>query len=192
MDTYSYKQPLGVCAGICPFNFPAMIPLWMFPLAAACGPCVYLSSIHTCFGAILGGVLRLSTYATCPVVPTPNQRTTIHHQPPNPKKTGNTFVLKPSERDPGAALLLAEMAKEAGLPDGVLNLVHGGVPTVDFLCDAPEVKVSGCGEWVVHIRRHARPHTRSHTHTHLQTPNPYHHIYTLTHTHTHTHTHIYI
>lgn len=53
-------------------------------------------------------------------------------------------MLKPSERDPGAALLLAAMAKEAGLPDGVLNIVHGGIPTVDFLSDAPEIKV-GCG-----------------------------------------------
>lgn len=89
VDTYSYREPLGVCAGICPFNFPAMIPLWMFPLAVS---------------------------------------------------VGNTFVMKPSEKDPGAAMLLADMAKEAGLPDGVLNIIHGGREAVDFLCDAPDIK----------------------------------------------------
>jgi len=89
MDIYSYRQPLGVTAGICPFNFPAMVPLWMFPLAVT---------------------------------------------------AGNTMVLKPSEKDPTAAVMLAELAKEAGLPDGVLNIVHGGKKTVDFLCDAPEIK----------------------------------------------------
>ena len=89
MDTYTIREPLGVVAGIAPFNFPAMIPLWMFPLATACG---------------------------------------------------NTVVLKPSERDPGATMLLAEMAQEAGLPKGVLNIVHGGVPTVNFMCDDPHVK----------------------------------------------------
>lgn len=76
VDTYSFRQPLGVAAGICPFNFPAMIPLWMFPMAIACG---------------------------------------------------NTYVLKPSERTPGAAMLLAKLTKEAGLPNGVLNIVHGQV-----------------------------------------------------------------
>ncbi|MBN9114324.1 MAG: aldehyde dehydrogenase family protein, partial [Pandoraea sp.] len=70
VDTYSIHQPVGVCAGITPFNFPAMVPLWMFPMAVACG---------------------------------------------------NTFVLKPSEKVPSAALLLARLAKDAGLPDGVLN-----------------------------------------------------------------------
>jgi len=89
IDTYSYRQPLGVCAGICPFNFPAMIPLWMFPLAIT---------------------------------------------------TGNTYVLKPSERDPGASMILAKLAKEAGVPDGVLNVIHGSKDTVNFLCDAPAVR----------------------------------------------------
>jgi len=89
IDTYSYRQPLGVCAGITPFNFPAMIPLWMFPLAIACG---------------------------------------------------NTYVLKPSERDPGASQLLAKLAKEAGVPDGVLNIIHGAKDTVNFICDAPEIR----------------------------------------------------
>ena len=89
VDTYSYRQPLGVCAGICPFNFPAMIPLWMWPLAVACG---------------------------------------------------NTFVLKPSERTPSTAVILARLAQEAGLPAGVLNLVHGQVDTVNFLCDAPDIR----------------------------------------------------
>ena len=90
LDTVSYRQPLGVCAGVCPFNFPAMIPLWMFPLAVTCG---------------------------------------------------NSFVLKPSERTPGASLLLAQLAAEAGLPPNVLQVVHGGVGTVQQLCQAaPEVK----------------------------------------------------
>ncbi|CAI5711815.1 unnamed protein product [Peronospora effusa] len=89
LDTYSYKQPLGVCAGICPFNFPAMIPLWMFPTGTV---------------------------------------------------TGNTYVLKPSEKDPGATMILARLAQEAGLPDGVLNIIHGAHDTVNFICDAPEIK----------------------------------------------------
>jgi len=89
IDTYSYRQPLGVCAGITPFNFPAMIPLWMFPLAIA---------------------------------------------------TGNTFILKPSERDPGASMLLARLAQEAGIPDGVINVIHGARDAVNFICDAPEIR----------------------------------------------------
>ncbi|HEY3885145.1 MAG TPA: aldehyde dehydrogenase family protein, partial [Vicinamibacterales bacterium] len=74
VDAYSRLQPLGVCAGITPFNFPAMVPLWMFPIALACG---------------------------------------------------NTFVLKPSEKDPSASVRMAELLKDAGLPDGVFNVVHG-------------------------------------------------------------------
>ncbi|CAM6102611.1 unnamed protein product [Calypogeia fissa] len=89
IDTYSIRQPLGVCAGICPFNFPAMIPLWMFPMAVS---------------------------------------------------TGNTFILKPSEKDPGAAMLLAELAAEAGLPPGVLNIVHGTHEVVNMICDHPDIK----------------------------------------------------
>jgi len=89
VDTYSYRQPLGVCAGITPFNFPAMIPLWMFPIAIACG---------------------------------------------------NTFVLKPSERDPGASMIIARLVKEAGIPDGVVNVIHGARDAVNFICDAPEIK----------------------------------------------------
>jgi malonate-semialdehyde dehydrogenase (acetylating)/methylmalonate-semialdehyde dehydrogenase len=89
LDTYTYRQPLGVTAGICPFNFPAMIPLWMFPVAAV---------------------------------------------------TGNTMVLKPSERDPGAAMILAKLAQEAGIPDGVVQIVHGGVDTVNFICDEPAIR----------------------------------------------------
>jgi len=89
IDTYSYRQPLGVCAGITPFNFPAMIPLWMFPLAITCG---------------------------------------------------NTYVLKPSERVPGASMLLVKLAQEAGVPDGVLNVIHGSRDAVNFICDAPEIR----------------------------------------------------
>uniref|UniRef100_A0A0G4HJB8 methylmalonate-semialdehyde dehydrogenase (CoA acylating) n=1 Tax=Chromera velia CCMP2878 TaxID=1169474 RepID=A0A0G4HJB8_9ALVE len=89
VDTYSYRQPLGVCAGIAPFNFPAMVPLWMFPVAVT---------------------------------------------------AGNTYLLKPSERVPLCAMKTLEWAKEAGLPDGVVNVVHGGKETVDFLCTDPRVK----------------------------------------------------
>jgi malonate-semialdehyde dehydrogenase (acetylating)/methylmalonate-semialdehyde dehydrogenase len=88
VDTYSLRQPVGVCAGITPFNFPAMVPLWMFPIAIACG---------------------------------------------------NTFVLKPSERDPSASLILARLFAEAGLPNGVLNVVHGDAEAVDALLDHPGV-----------------------------------------------------
>ncbi|KAJ2986572.1 hypothetical protein NUW58_g4962 [Xylaria curta] len=89
METRTYREPLGVVAAICPFNFPAMIPLWCIPIATV---------------------------------------------------TGNTLILKPSERDPGAAMILVELAKKAGFPDGVINVVHGAHRTVDFLLDAPDVK----------------------------------------------------
>ncbi|HLW23871.1 MAG TPA: CoA-acylating methylmalonate-semialdehyde dehydrogenase [Steroidobacteraceae bacterium] len=88
VDTYTIRQPIGVCVGITPFNFPAMIPLWMFPMAIVCG---------------------------------------------------NTFVLKPSEQDPITPMLLAELALEAGIPPGVLNIVHGGKRAVDALCTHPDV-----------------------------------------------------
>jgi malonate-semialdehyde dehydrogenase (acetylating)/methylmalonate-semialdehyde dehydrogenase len=88
VDTYSIRQPIGVCAGITPFNFPAMIPLWMFPMAIVCG---------------------------------------------------NTFVLKPSEQDPLTPMLLAELALEAGIPPGVLNIVHGGKRAVDAICTHPDI-----------------------------------------------------
>ncbi len=88
VDTYTLRQPIGVCVGITPFNFPAMIPLWMFPMAIACG---------------------------------------------------NTFVLKPSERDPMSTMELVRLALEAGVPAGVLNVVHGGKSVVDALCTHPDV-----------------------------------------------------
>jgi malonate-semialdehyde dehydrogenase (acetylating) / methylmalonate-semialdehyde dehydrogenase len=88
VDSYSMRQPLGVVAGITPFNFPAMVPMWMFPIALACG---------------------------------------------------NTFVLKPSERDPSSSNLLAEMLKEAGLPDGVFNVVHGDKQAVDAILNHPGI-----------------------------------------------------
>ena len=89
VDTHSLRQPLGVCAGITPFNFPAMVPLWMYPLAIVCGNC---------------------------------------------------FILKPSERDPTSTLFIAELLHQAGLPKGVLNVVHGDKQAVDALIAAPEVK----------------------------------------------------
>ncbi|HEX3395164.1 MAG TPA: CoA-acylating methylmalonate-semialdehyde dehydrogenase [Steroidobacteraceae bacterium] len=88
VDTYTLRQPIGVCAGITPFNFPAMIPLWMFPMAIVCG---------------------------------------------------NTFVLKPSEQDPLTPMLLAELALEAGVPPGVLNIIHGGKRVVDGICTHPDI-----------------------------------------------------
>ena len=89
VDMYTVQQSIGVCAGITPFNFPAMIPLWMFPMAIA---------------------------------------------------TGNTFILKPSEQNPIVTMRLVELALEAGIPKGVLNVVHGGKDTVDALCDHPDIK----------------------------------------------------
>ena len=89
VDVYTIRQPIGVCVGITPFNFPAMIPLWMFPMAIVCG---------------------------------------------------NTFVLKPSEQDPMTAMLLAELAMEAGVPPGVLNIVHGGRAAVEALCTHADVR----------------------------------------------------
>jgi len=89
VDVFSFREPLGVCSGITPFNFPAMVPMWMFPVAIACG---------------------------------------------------NTFVLKPSERDPSASMLLASLWAEAELPDGVFNVVHGDKEAVDALLDHADVQ----------------------------------------------------
>src|ERR671936_594646 len=86
IDVYSIRQPLGVVAGITPFNFPAMVPMWMFAPAIACG---------------------------------------------------NTFVLKPSEKDPSASLLMAKLLQEAGVPDGVFNVVHGDKVAVDAVLEHP-------------------------------------------------------
>jgi malonate-semialdehyde dehydrogenase (acetylating)/methylmalonate-semialdehyde dehydrogenase len=88
VDVFSFREPLGVVAGITPFNFPIMVPMWMHPVAIA---------------------------------------------------TGNTFVLKPSERDPSVSMLVAELWAEAGLPDGVFNVVHGDKESVDALLDHPDV-----------------------------------------------------
>ncbi|HEX2567717.1 MAG TPA: CoA-acylating methylmalonate-semialdehyde dehydrogenase [Burkholderiales bacterium] len=88
VDTHTVRQPVGVCAGITPFNFPVMVPLWMFPVAIACG---------------------------------------------------NTFVLKPSEKVPSASVRMAELFKEAGLPDGVLNVVHGDKAAVDAILEHPDI-----------------------------------------------------
>ncbi|AHG76804.1 methylmalonate-semialdehyde dehydrogenase (CoA acylating) [Mannheimia varigena] len=89
IDIHSIQQPLGVVAGITPFNFPAMVPMWMFPVALACG---------------------------------------------------NTFVLKPSEKDPSVSIRLAELLKEAGLPDGVFNVVQGDKEAVDILLTDPRIQ----------------------------------------------------
>ncbi|KAJ1396541.1 Methylmalonate-semialdehyde dehydrogenase [Sesbania bispinosa] len=106
IDTFSIREPLGVCAGICPFNFPVMIPLWMFPIAVTCG---------------------------------------------------NTFILKPSEKDPGASIMLAELAMEAGLPEGVLNIVHGTHDVVNAICDHEDIKaISFVGSNVAGMHIYAR------------------------------------
>jgi malonate-semialdehyde dehydrogenase (acetylating)/methylmalonate-semialdehyde dehydrogenase len=89
IDVYSIRQPIGVCAGITPFNFPAMVPMWMWAPALACG---------------------------------------------------NTFVLKPSEKDPSASLYVAELLKEAGVPDGVFNVVHGDKVAVDAILEHPDIR----------------------------------------------------
>lgn len=89
VDSYSDRQPLGVVAGITPFNFPAMVPLWMYPVAVACG---------------------------------------------------NAFILKPSERDPSAPMLVCDLFRQAGFPDGVLNVVHGDKEVVDAILDHPDIK----------------------------------------------------
>ncbi|SPO00844.1 probable methylmalonate-semialdehyde dehydrogenase (acylating) [Cephalotrichum gorgonifer] len=89
METRSYREPLGVVAAICPFNFPAMIPLWCIPIATV---------------------------------------------------TGNTLILKPSERDPGAAMILAELVRDAGFPPGVVNVIHGAHRAVNFILDEPAIK----------------------------------------------------
>jgi malonate-semialdehyde dehydrogenase (acetylating)/methylmalonate-semialdehyde dehydrogenase len=89
VDSHSLRQPLGVVAGITPFNFPVMVPMWMFPVAIACG---------------------------------------------------NAFILKPSERDPSASVLLAELFREAGLPDGVFNVLHGDKEAVDGLLSHPDIQ----------------------------------------------------
>jgi malonate-semialdehyde dehydrogenase (acetylating)/methylmalonate-semialdehyde dehydrogenase len=88
VDLHSFRQPLGVCAGITPFNFPIMVPMWMHPIAIA---------------------------------------------------TGNTFVLKPSERDPSVSNVVADLYRQAGLPDGVFNVVHGDKEAVDAILDHPEI-----------------------------------------------------
>jgi malonate-semialdehyde dehydrogenase (acetylating)/methylmalonate-semialdehyde dehydrogenase len=106
VDAWSFRQPLGVCAGITPFNFPAMVPMWMHPVAIACG---------------------------------------------------NAFVLKPSERDPSASNLVAELYAEAGLPAGVFNVVHGDKVAVDALLDHPDVVgVSFVGSTPIAQYVHAR------------------------------------
>ena len=88
IDSWSIRQPLGICAGITPFNFPAMVPMWMYPISIACG---------------------------------------------------NTFILKPSEKDPSCAIKLAELFSEAGLPDGVLNVVNGDKAIVDLILESKDI-----------------------------------------------------
>lgn len=103
MDTYSYRYPLGVTAGICPFNFPAMCCLWMYPLAVT---------------------------------------------------AGNAMIVKPSEKVPHTALRLGELAIEAGVPAGIVQMVNGGPDTVNFICDAPEIQAisfvggNGAGDYI--------------------------------------------
>jgi malonate-semialdehyde dehydrogenase (acetylating)/methylmalonate-semialdehyde dehydrogenase len=106
VDLFSYRQPLGVVVGITPFNFPAMVPMWMYPLAIACG---------------------------------------------------NSFILKPSERDPSASILMAEIWRDAGLPAGVFSVVQGDATTANALIDHPDVQaVSFVGSTPIARQIHAR------------------------------------
>ena len=89
IDSWSIRQPLGICAGITPFNFPAMVPMWMFPMAIACG---------------------------------------------------NSFILKPSEKDPSCSIKLAELFSDAGLPDGVFNVINGDKNVVDKIIAHEDIK----------------------------------------------------
>lgn len=89
IDTLTYREPLGVCAAVTPFNFPAMIPLWVFPFAIT---------------------------------------------------LGNTYVIKPSERVPSAAVYLMKLLNDVGVPKGVVNLVNGGFDTVKHICEHPDIK----------------------------------------------------
>ena len=89
MDTISYKVPLGVTGSICPFNFPAMVPLWTFPISVVCG---------------------------------------------------NATILKPSERVPGASMILADLFTKAGGAPGLLNIIHGQREAVNFICDHPDIR----------------------------------------------------
>ncbi len=125
IDIYSMRQPLGVCAGITPFNFPAMIPLWK------AGPAI---------------------------------------------AAGNAFVLKPSERDPGVPLMLAELFLEAGLPPGIFNVVNGDREAVDAVLDDPDIKAVGFVGSTLHRRvrlcprlrqRQARPVLRRRAKNHM-------------------------
>ncbi|KAL5819975.1 hypothetical protein ACOSQ4_023817 [Xanthoceras sorbifolium] len=110
IDTYCIREPLGVCAGICPFNFPAMIPLWMFPIAVTCG---------------------------------------------------NTYILKSSEKNPGVSMILAALAMEAGLPDGVLNIVHGTNDIINHICDDDDIKaISFVGSSTATMHIYARAAAR--------------------------------
>jgi malonate-semialdehyde dehydrogenase (acetylating)/methylmalonate-semialdehyde dehydrogenase len=111
VTTATYLEPIGVTVGICPFNFPAMIPLWSFPVALACG---------------------------------------------------NTHILSPAQQTPGASMLLAALASDAGVPDGVLNVVHGAAPSASQLCSAPGVAaVSFVGGSVAGRAVHAQASVRS-------------------------------
>ncbi|KAJ4714581.1 Methylmalonate-semialdehyde dehydrogenase [Melia azedarach] len=110
IDTYCVREPLGICAGICPFNYPAITPLWMFPIAVTCG---------------------------------------------------NTFILKPSEKNPGASMILAALAMEAGLPNGVLNIVHGTNDIINHICDDDDIKaISFVGSSTASMQIYARAAAR--------------------------------
>ncbi|KAL9461123.1 hypothetical protein AB3S75_004172 [Citrus x aurantiifolia] len=110
LDTYCFREPLGVCAGICPFNFPDMTPLWMFSIAVTCG---------------------------------------------------NTFILKPSEKNPGTSMILAALAMEAGLPNGVLNIVHGTNDVINHICDDEDIKsISFVASSTASVRMYARAAAR--------------------------------
>ncbi|GFS04227.1 methylmalonate semialdehyde dehydrogenase [acylating] [Elysia marginata] len=190
MDTFTFRLPLGVVAGITPFNFPAMIPLWMFPLAAVCGNTSILKPSerdpgatmilmelcqeagmppgvvnvihgahdevveHCCsitslqLGETIAGIskdmdtftFRLPLGVVAGITPFNFPAMIPLWMFPLAAVCGNTSILKPSERDPGATMILMELCQEAGMPPGVVNVIHGAHDAVNFICDAPDIQ----------------------------------------------------
>ncbi|HEX6679944.1 MAG TPA: CoA-acylating methylmalonate-semialdehyde dehydrogenase [Gaiellaceae bacterium] len=158
IDVYSIRQPLGVVAGITPFNFPAMVPMWMWAPAIACGNCFVLKpsekdpSTSMYVAELLKGGFSeqastgIDVYSIRQPLGVCGGITPFNFPAMVPMwmwapalACGNTFVLKPSEKDPSASIYVADLLKEAGVPDGVFNVVHGDKVAVDALLEHPDV-----------------------------------------------------